>query len=161
MHVGRTKFQDSKNKIIDYRQFHYRIDSEIKCIIIRLVTLRFRACFSNGSPSKNIELKLCFFAISLRTVRAFFDILHFISLENMPFHDAIELAVFIGHEGQIEMNSQLEMRLLSRLVDFVKESNLSRLEHALAFIYLKSWGPNAKEGFSVIKVQGTNYTITV
>lgn len=96
-----------------------------------------------------------------RTVRAFFDILHFISLEKIEFHLAIELAVFVGHEGQIEMNSQLEMRLLSRLVDFVKESNLSRLEHALAFIYLKSWGPNAKEGFSVIKMQGTNYTITV
>ena len=30
----------------------------------------------------------------------------------MDFHNAIELAVFIGHEGQIEMNSKLEIRLL-------------------------------------------------
>ena len=65
----------------------------------------------------------------------------------MEFYIAIELAVFIGHEGQIEMNSKLEMRLLSRLVEYVKESNLTRLEHALAYIYLKSWGPNAKERF--------------
>ena len=65
----------------------------------------------------------------------------------MEFYKAIELAVFIGHEGQIEMNSKLEMRLLSRLVEYIKESNLSRLEQALAFIYLKCWGPNAKEGF--------------
>ena len=67
----------------------------------------------------------------------------------MEFYKAIELAVFIGHEGQIEMNSKLEMRLLSRLVEYITESNLSRLEHALAFIYLKCWGPNAKEGFGV------------
>ena len=67
----------------------------------------------------------------------------------MEFYKAIELAVFIGHEGQIEMNSKLEMRLLSRLVEYIKESNLSRLEQALAFIYLKCWGPNAKEGFDV------------
>ena len=65
----------------------------------------------------------------------------------MDFHIAIELAVFIGHEGQIEMKSKLEMRLLSRLIEYIKKSNLSRLEHALAFIYLKCWGPNAKEGF--------------
>ena len=69
----------------------------------------------------------------------------------MDFHIAIELAVFIGHEGQIEMNSKLEMRLLSRLADYIKKSNLSRLEHALAFIYLKCWGPNAKEGFGLIE----------
>ena len=74
----------------------------------------------------------------------------------MDFHIAIELAVFIGHEGQIEMKSKLEMRLLSRLIEYIKKSNLSRLEHALAFIYLKCWGPNAKEGFFVIKLQFQN-----
>ena len=62
------------------------------------------------------------------------------------FHTAIELAVFIGHEGQIEMKSKLEIKLLGRLVEHFKESNLTRLEHALAYIYLKTWGPNAKEG---------------
>ena len=71
----------------------------------------------------------------------------------MDFHNAIELAVFIGHEGQIEMNSKLEIKLLGRLVEYVKESKLTPLEHALAFIYLKSWGPNAKEGLSVIKIR--------
>ena len=67
----------------------------------------------------------------------------------MPFNVAIEMAVFIGHEGQIEMNSKLEMRLLNRLVKYLKESDISRLEHALAHIYLKSWGPNAKDSFFV------------
>ena len=62
------------------------------------------------------------------------------------FHTAIELAVFIGHEGQIEMKSKLEIKLLGRLVEHFKELNLTRLEHALAYIYLKTWGPNAKEG---------------
>ena len=70
----------------------------------------------------------------------------------MHFHTAIELAVFIGHEGQIEMNSKLEMRLLRRLVDYINKSNLSRLEHALAFIYLKCWGPNSKGGFRAMNV---------
>ena len=65
----------------------------------------------------------------------------------MDFHIAIELAVFIGHEGQIEMNSKLEMRLLSRLVDYIKKSNLSRLEHALAYIYLKCWGQTQRKVF--------------
>ena len=80
-------------------------------------------------------------------------------MEKIDFHNAIELAVFIGHEGQIEMNSKLEIRLLGRLVKFVKESKLTPLEHALAFIYLKSWGPNAKEGFSVIKIRNHNIHI--
>ena len=69
----------------------------------------------------------------------------------MQFHIAIELAVFVGHEGQIEMDSKLEIGILSRLVQYIKESNLTRLEHALAFIYLKSWGPNAKYGFYSIR----------
>ena len=77
----------------------------------------------------------------------------------MHFHIAIELAVFIGHEGQIEMNSKLEMRLLSRLVDYMKKTNLSRLEHALAYIYLKCWGPNAKQGFYAIKLLFLFYII--
>ena len=69
----------------------------------------------------------------------------------MQFHIAIELAVFVGHEGQIEMDSKLEIGILSRLVQYIKESNLTPLEHALAFIYLKSWGPNAKYGFYSIR----------
>ena len=77
----------------------------------------------------------------------------------MHFHYAIELAIFIGHEGQIEMNSKLEIRLLGRLVEYVKESKLTPLEQALAFIYLKAWGPNAKEGFTVIKIQDHNIHI--
>ena len=66
----------------------------------------------------------------------------------MEFHVAIELAVFVGHEGQIEMNSKLEIRLLSRLVEYMKTLNLTPLEHALSFMYLKCLGPNAKESFN-------------
>ena len=71
----------------------------------------------------------------------------------MHFHIAIELAVFIGHEGQIEMKSKLELRLLSQLVKYLEKSDLTRLEHALAFIYLQSWGPHAKESFAKIKLK--------
>ena len=140
MHEARSKYQDSKNKIIDYGQFHYRIDYEV---------IASNHTCTGIYPSLKARQN---FIISSRTVRAFFDILHFISLEKMEFYKAIELTVFIGHEGQIEMNSKLEMRLLSRLVEYIKESNLSRLEHALTFIYLTCWGPNAKEGFGVIEL---------
>ena len=30
IHDARSKFEDAKNKIIDYRQFHYRIEFEAK-----------------------------------------------------------------------------------------------------------------------------------
>ena len=109
--------------------------------------MKIRLINTINTPSLN------WFETPSRTVRTFFDILHFISVERIEFHIAIELAVFIGHEGQIEMNSKLEIGLLKRLVQYVKESNLTRLEHALAFIYLKSWGPNAKYGFNAIKLQ--------
>ena len=135
MHGARAKFQDSNNKIIDYRQFHYRIE--------------FKANIIHSENQYNTDLNL--FQNLPRTVRIFFDIAHFISVDTMQFHIAIELAVFVGHEGQIEMDSKLEIGILSRLVQYVKESNLTPLEHALAFIYLKSWGPNAKYGFYSIR----------
>ena len=72
-------------------------------------------------------------------VKLFFDILHGIKVSDVSFVVALELAVFLGFDGQLKQNSDLEMELFTNIVEKLKESNMTKMENALVWLYVKSW----------------------
>ena len=72
-------------------------------------------------------------------VKLFFDILHGIKVSDVTFVVALEFAVFLGFDGQLKQNSDLEMELFTTIVEQLKRSNMTKIENALVWLYVKSW----------------------
>ena len=72
-------------------------------------------------------------------VRLFFDILHGIKINDVSFIVAIEFAIFLGYDGQLKQNSDLEMELFVSVINQLKKSKMTKIENALVWLYAKSW----------------------
>ena len=72
-------------------------------------------------------------------VKLFFDILHGIKVSDITFVVALEFAVLLGFDGQLKQNSDLEMELFTSIVEQLKKSNMTKIENALVWLYVKSW----------------------
>ena len=72
-------------------------------------------------------------------VRLFFDILHGIDRADIPLVIALEFAVLLGHDGQLEENSKMEMELFENTIDQLKRTKMSKTENALMWLYVKTW----------------------
>lgn len=72
-------------------------------------------------------------------VRTFFDILHGIKVSDITFLVAIELAIFLGYDGQLKQNSDMEMELFTAIIEQLKNSQMTKIENALVWLYVKSW----------------------
>ena len=77
-------------------------------------------------------------------IRLFFDILHGIDRADIPLVTALELAVFLGHDGQLEQNSGMETYLFGSVMEQLKDTEMTNTENALMWLYVKSWGPKAQ-----------------
>jgi len=80
------------------------------------------------------------------TVRLYFDILHGIE-KKTNYPTVLEFLIFLGHDGQLKMESGIEEEVFVNLVKQVKvnERNLfiSKEALALSWIYVKTWGEKA------------------
>ena len=74
-----------------------------------------------------------------RTVKLFFDILHGITVSNVPLIIAIEFAILLGFDGQLKQESILEMELFTSIVEQMKKTQMTKIENALVWLYVKSW----------------------
>ena len=74
-----------------------------------------------------------------RTVKLFFDILHGITVSNVPLIIAIEFAILLGFDGQLKQESILEMELFTSIVEQMKKTQMTKIENALLWLYVKSW----------------------
>ena len=54
-------------------------------------------------------------------VRLFFDLLHGIKRMDVPFMVALEFAILLGYDGQLDQNSDMEKELFSSAIDQIKE----------------------------------------
>ena len=72
-------------------------------------------------------------------VRLFFDILHGIKVSDITFVVALEFGVFLGFDGQLKQNSDLEIELFTSIVKQLKKSKMTKIENALVWLYVKSW----------------------
>ena len=72
-------------------------------------------------------------------VKLFFDILHGIPITGITFVVALEFAIFLGYDGQLQQNSDLEIELFASIIEQMKKSNMTKIENALVWLYVKSW----------------------
>ena len=54
-------------------------------------------------------------------VRLFFDVLHGIKVTDVSMITVIEFAIFLGYDGQLEQNSDMEKELFASAIDQLKE----------------------------------------
>ena len=72
-------------------------------------------------------------------VKLFFDILHGLKISEVTFIVAIEFAIFLGYDGQLKQNSDLEMELFASFIKQMKKAKMTKIENALVWLYAKSW----------------------
>ena len=72
-------------------------------------------------------------------LKLFFDILHGIPITGITFIVALEFAIFLGYDGQLQQNSDLEMELFTSVIEQMKKSKMSKIENALVWLYVKTW----------------------
>ena len=73
-------------------------------------------------------------------VRLFFDILHGIEKADVPLEITLEFAIFLGYDGQLEQKSGMETHLFRSVIDQLKKTEMTNLENAMMWVYVKSWG---------------------
>ena len=73
-------------------------------------------------------------------MRLFFDILHGIDRSDIPLVVALEFAILLGYDGQLQQNSDLEMELFQSTIDQLNKTKMTKIENALMWLYVKSWG---------------------
>ena len=73
-------------------------------------------------------------------VRLFFDLLHGIERKDVSLVNALEFAVVLGYDGQLKQNSNMEKELFGITIKQLKKTKMSKLENALIWIYVKTWG---------------------
>ena len=89
------------------------------------------------SSSSFLQEKL---EIQKSVVRLFFDILHGIDRTDIPLVVALEFAILLGYDGQLKQNSDMEKELFQSSIDQLKQTEMSKLENALIWLYVKTWG---------------------
>jgi len=76
----------------------------------------------------------------MSVVRLFFDILHGIDRTDIPLVVALEFAILLGYDGQLKQNSDMEKELFQSSIDQLKKTKLTKIENALIWLYVKTWG---------------------
>ena len=72
-------------------------------------------------------------------LKLFFDILHGINVSGISYVVALEFAIFLGYDGQLKQNSDLEIELFTAAIRQLKKTKMTKIENALAWLYVKSW----------------------
>ena len=98
-------------------------------------------------------------------IKLFFDILHGIPITGITFVVALEFAIFLGYDGQLQQNSDLEIELFASIIEQMKKSNMSKSENALVWLYVKSWNHFGqhmldKENFWIFGVKDLEAALT-
>ena len=51
----------------------------------------------------------------------------------------LEFAIFLGYDGQLKQ-SDMELELFTSIIEQWKNSNMTKFENALVWLYVNSWG---------------------
>ena len=68
------------------------------------------------------------------------DILHGIERRDVPLVTALEFAVLVQYDGQLKQNSKMERELFDSTMDQLKNIEMSKIENALMWLFVKTWG---------------------
>ena len=72
-------------------------------------------------------------------MKLFFDILHGIRVSDVTIIVALELAIFLGYDGQLKHNSDMEKELFTSTIEQLMKTKMTKVENALMWLYVKSW----------------------
>ena len=61
-------------------------------------------------------------------------------MKDVPLAVALEFSILLGYDGQLKQNSKLEIELFASTIKQLKKTKMSRLENALIWLYVKTWG---------------------
>ena len=70
--------------------------------------------------------------------------MHGIDRAEISFVAALEFAVFLGYDGQLEQKSGMETDLFRSVIEQLKRTEMTNIENALMWLYVKSWGPKGQ-----------------
>lgn len=60
-------------------------------------------------------------------------------MHDVTFVMVLEFAILLGYDGQLQQ-SDMEMELFTSIIDQLKKTNMTKIENALVWIYVNSWG---------------------
>ena len=60
-------------------------------------------------------------------------------MTDITFVVALEFAILLGYDGQLQLNSDLEMELFTSCIKQMKRTKMTKLQNALTWLYVKSW----------------------
>ena len=80
-----------------------------------------------------------FILTSESVLKLFFDILHGIRVSDVTVIVALELAIFLGYDGQLKQNSDMEKELFTSTIEQLMKTKMTKVENALMWLYVKSW----------------------
>ena len=72
-------------------------------------------------------------------MKTFLDILHGLKITDVTLMVALELAIFVGFDGQLKQDSAMEMELFASVIKQLKKAKMTKIENALVWLYVKSW----------------------
>ena len=53
---------------------------------------------------------------------------------------ALEFAILLGYDGQLNQNSDMEMELFQNTINQLNKTKMTKVENALMWLYVKTWG---------------------
>ena len=60
-------------------------------------------------------------------------------MNDVPLITAVEFAILLGFDGQLKQGSVLEMELFTSIIEQMKKTQMTKIENALMWLYVKSW----------------------
>ena len=75
-----------------------------------------------------------------RTVKLLFDILHGIARSDVTFIMLLEFMILLNYDGQLSSDSVIEKELFTAAIDQFKNAQMTNIENALVWMYIKTWG---------------------
>ena len=72
-------------------------------------------------------------------ISTFFNVLHGIEQKDVPLVVALEMAIFLGYDGQLKQDSVMEIELFQSTIDQLKNTKMSKIENALIWLFVKTW----------------------
>ena len=104
-------------------------------------------CFTTGLVSDVTELQKTPKSLSkpiLRTVKTFYNLLHGLPQPEVSLGTALELAILLGYDGQLEQDTETEKEILESIIEQLKRSIYFPKERALVWLYFRTWGMHCK-----------------
>ena len=113
--------------------------------LVKILMVKVFCCSSDQWPmtimswvscKENHKFNLCLFR--KQSLKIAFDALYGLSHENIATHELIELLAYLHFDGKIAQGSKFEMQMSETIINYFKNTRISRRCLALCWIFCKA-----------------------